>query len=324
MSRKTTSSNELSFPNSKSISPPGSLAPTSLAGPQQLVKHNHSLQAETLAEIVLPDTLRELLDNNENEGIPVSTLKYERELYRELSTCEDIDSLENRIATVLSRLGFAEYSFLRLNAVSGTEALVPTGLLASYRDKAFLCGGLMLRAESDNTRNRHLSALYHFVASAPADLLCQHSGQYVFIVGSSNEGYYLALVGSPSVSRFISMSPLRQKADTQSFRQHIECHQYALDLLAIMIEAVGGSNFPDLFDVDKKEAQVTITPRPLRLLNILAKRDVTLRQAADILCLSPDTINKHVAAAKAALGTTTLPGTLWKAVGEGLIDSAVQ
>jgi len=52
----------------------------------------------------------------------------------------------------------------------------------------------------------------------------------------------------------------------------------------------------------------------------MAKNDLTLTQAADKLCLSTHTINKHMAMAKKELGARTQATAIYRAIQGGLID----
>jgi len=269
------------------------------------------------------DKLSQLYGSDEDDETLFARLKYERALYKELGACADIHSLETSVATTLNKVGFSEYSYIRLDAINNTDALMPIGLLSSYYDKAFGSSGLLLRAQPNSVYNRHLSTLYHFVASiAPVHQATLNTRQYVLIVGDGYNGYYLSVTSltGPCSHYFMSTSPLQKQEDAKAFLQLVQNHQGVLDHLSIIIREIGCDHFPDYFGYACGINTFKINPRPLRLLNTLAKKDVSLREAAELLFVSPDTINKHVAAAKAALGTTTIATAIWKALQEGVLD----
>jgi DNA-binding CsgD family transcriptional regulator len=58
----------------------------------------------------------------------------------------------------------------------------------------------------------------------------------------------------------------------------------------------------------------------LRLLSTMAQHDVSLAQAAENLCISLDTANKHMALAKQAMGTSSQANAVYLAVRKGLIS----
>ena len=66
--------------------------------------------------------------------------------------------------------------------------------------------------------------------------------------------------------------------------------------------------------------ELTLLIKPLQLLNLLAKEDVTIYEAADILRISVHTANKYVAKIKSEFGVLTLPAAVLFAATEGLIS----
>jgi DNA-binding CsgD family transcriptional regulator len=63
-----------------------------------------------------------------------------------------------------------------------------------------------------------------------------------------------------------------------------------------------------------------INPKPIRLLTIMARSDLNLSQAAEKLCISIDTANKHMALAKEMLGSRSQANAVYRAIQKGLID----
>lgn len=64
-----------------------------------------------------------------------------------------------------------------------------------------------------------------------------------------------------------------------------------------------------------------LTPKSLKVLSTLAMHDVTLKQAADLLCISIDTANQHVALARRALGVRNTNHAIYVATQNGLITN---
>lgn len=63
-----------------------------------------------------------------------------------------------------------------------------------------------------------------------------------------------------------------------------------------------------------------VNPKSMRLLTAMAKSDLSLSQAADKLCISVDTANKHMAMAKQMFGARSQVNAVYMAVKQGLID----
>lgn len=291
--------------------------------PQTMAIQPDSASAPKHTCFITPDRLSLLFDSDDDDEALLAQLKLERKLFHDLYASESPADLSARVATALRKWGFADFTFLRLDplAAKGRDTgAMPKPLLSSYRgDGDDAMGHILVRATAGDPKTQHRALLYQFIASLPAG-----SGdtelQYVLIVSADHANAYIAPSGFADRGRYIGVSQLLEGPGERDQRRRITEHQRNIQLLADMIESIGREKFAALFKRKEYSKSAIIQRRPRALLDILAKKDVTLREAADLLQLSPDTINKHVASAKAALGTTTLSGTIWKAVNEGLID----
>lgn len=264
--------------------------------------------------------LSSLFDSDENDEALFARLKLERSFYRSFSRCGSVEEFTARIADTVTQLGFSDYSFVRLDQVknpSGSTGIVPTILLASYEDQVTECGSVMFQATANNRRNRHLSIIYHCIASLDAEhsFLNTTLEQYLLVASTGTTDYYVAPSGFPEKSYQVlihSTEKVGKNAANLSSQQEV----HPIDILAGAIEITGKEVFPEAFQSDAS----TLAPRPLQLLATMAHKDVNLREAAKILCLSTDTVNKYMAAAKATLGTSTIAATVWTAAKKGLIN----
>lgn len=265
--------------------------------------------------------LSSLFDSDENDEALFARLKLERSFYRSFSRCGSVEEFTARIADTVTQLGFSDYSFVGLGQVnnpSGDTGVVPAVLLASYDDRARESGSVMFQARADNTRNRHLSMVYHFIASLAegCDFLDTTQERYLLVGSAGVADYYLAPCGFPERSCRISTCTAEKTGkNTVVLPSKQGLHQ--MDILASAIEVTGKEVFPAALELDTPRLE----SRPLRLLTTMAHKDVNLRGAAKMLCLSTDTVNKHMAAAKKALGTSTIAGTVWVAVKRGILST---
>ena len=117
----------------------------------------------------------------------------------------------------------------------------------------------------------------------------------------------------------MALSVMSEGLAADAFQHQVESCQLALDRLANAVDALGLHQFPDLFVAGDAKGDIDISKRPLQLLRTIAEKDMTLAQASEELFISRDTANKHIAAAKEALGVTTIAGAVLKAVEEGLV-----
>ena len=265
--------------------------------------------------------LHTLFDSGEDDDAFYERVRFERGLHRALEACNSEKAFVKTIAKIINALGYTNYSFVRLhsaNNLSGRHALIPEGLFTSYDETAKRNSGVMFQAEGNSIYHQHLSLVYHFIASlaAGSDLFRTNNQQYL-LLASTTTSYNIALCGFPQHSCQYCFRRRGTRTDTPpSFNGMVG----PIDILASAIEVMGNREFPMLFRTRGNRA-LHIKKPPRRLLNTLAHEDTTMREAANILHLSIDTINKHIAQAKAVLGTKTLAGTMWMAIQHGLIES---
>ena len=249
----------------------------------------------------------------------------EQSFYRRLSRCRTVETFSRRITEAIKDLAYSNYSFIGLSQAdnpSGKPALVPTILLASYATQAGQHSAVMFQAAADSLRRSHLSMCYHFVANLAADSEFIQTGKdrYLLIVDKGGTSYYLAPCGVPALSCQVSIS-IPGKADNGVINAAgLADRQHPIDVIADVIAVLLRKTVPALYQVWRHDGRRQLTPQPRRLLNTMAHSDVNLRGAADILCLSTNTVSKHMAVAKSALGMTTIAGTLWAAAKNGIIE----
>ncbi len=108
-------------------------------------------------------------------------------------------------------------------------------------------------------------------------------------------------------------------SDKAEFREKIKHYEVVIPFLAEAIAYFGFNFFSDYFLNKNVVAELSLTPKPLKLLSILAKDGLTLKESAQKLCISVDTANKHVAAAKQSLGASTPANAIYLAATHGLL-----
>ncbi|TQV66302.1 hypothetical protein FKG94_27300 [Exilibacterium tricleocarpae] len=264
-------------------------------------------------------------DNNETDDQPFSQRKLERSFSRSLSRYKTAAAFAAGVTRIIKRLGYSDYSFIGLSSAdnpSGRTALISRILLTSYGGQAGQCGSVMFQAVADSLRNRHLSMLYLFIASLRVDNELTGAGKerYLMIADAGGARYYLAPCGVPALRGRVSVDLCGNAGrDVEKTTPQIN-ELHPLDILAGVVEAAAKETLPAILRDAENSGRRKLTARPKRLLNTIAHRDVSLREAADILCLSTNTVDKHMAAAKSALGTKTIAGTLWSAAKQGVIE----
>jgi DNA-binding CsgD family transcriptional regulator len=246
----------------------------------------------------------------------------EREFKLELSQATHTEDLEQCILKSVNLLGKSAYSLMRLDKVDNHSErgfMVPRLLLCSHRNEHRGSSTALTQAKVASIKNRHLSMLYHFIACAELDtpLLHQRQIQFMLITSARNHEYYISLNGRRfGGTRIISKNGFTKHDPSLGHDKTA----IALYHLINAIAQVGCKRFSQLFLRGTGAKRCSVSPQPQRLLNILASQDKSLSQAAEQLGITINTVNKHMATAKSALGTNTIAGTIWAAVIEGLIS----
>lgn len=135
--------------------------------------------------------------------------------------------------------------------------------------------------------------------------------------------FFIIPIGECILRSRILLEVATKDDNISNFRDHVKSCKNALQLLAEAIDYIGRRKFPKIFmyKILSEPNEVRMTPQRLKVLETLAAGDKTLPQAADHLGISIHTINKHIAEARKALGASTIPGAVYKAIKTGLIHS---
>jgi predicted DNA-binding protein (UPF0251 family) len=259
-------------------------------------------------------------------GATLSDSIREIELYVGLLESEDFADFMKRVLGKINSLGFSDYTFARLHTLGDAEAplgTAPQELLELYFKEGFAEHDLVLDyGLANNTTPIFQSTVAEHINSAPFVTETFLRNQEILRL-NQNFGrldYYVIPIQAHDGSDNILFSITSKDMNPVDFQNRIKQCAPLLQLLGKAIDYIGLCKFPDFFLRDNENRKILIHPRPLMLLNTLAKENLSLNQAAEKMCISIDTVNKHVAAAKKALGAKTIANAVYRAVKEGLID----
>lgn len=252
----------------------------------------------------------------------LDTLINQIEFVRILSVAANIEDFNKRVLRVLRPLGLTDFVFIRkkTNGVDLPSSSLPSEFLEAYLQEEHFTSDMVLDyLQADNLDPIYLSMVERVIENTLVstqsfaqnkeiiDLYRRFDFQDVFFIPvqcrkgkSGDRGVFAVMAkGMPYEDLF----PLISRSKP------------VLQLLADAVSFIGQDRF-----FAKEPSKETINSRPLRLLTTLAKNDVTLSEAADMLCVSLDTVNKHMAQAKKALGTRSQANAVYLAVQKGLIE----
>ena len=261
-------------------------------------------------------------DNNIDIGILASRL--ETEFRRALEGVETLKAFTTEIYKLLHLLGFSEFTFLHWMPGGHYHRLPPKPLLTSTSPQSVNKVLSYLVDTASGQINTDLLNIHYQETDSP--LYPPNStvrrGCYTLTTCSRNYAYLIRKCGQTSSCQQV-LCIVNDSKNSQEFKFHIEEHLLALDAITRVIETVGQDRFADLYKVEESDAKINIGSKPLRLISMIAIDDLTIGQAAERLCISVDTANKHIAKVKSELSLTTLPSAVFYATNKGLIDRII-
>lgn len=248
------------------------------------------------------------------------------ELYQKILN-STADRIVDDITSVIASMGFTDFVFGRLSekALSSGKILTSrAGLLALYRQERFFLHDIVLQHAKNTTQPIFLSTVERYLKSAPfdAELVSRNLRTMAFYNRHGySDLYYIPFDIDKGGKKRLVFSVASRDEKPANFQNKVKQATPALQLLVEFIGFVCSTRFPDILFSGKTAQDILITPKPLRLLEVLAKQNVTLKDAAAKLCITLNTANKHIAAVKHALGANTQGAAVYRAIKEGIISS---
>ncbi len=240
----------------------------------------------------------------------------------QLSDCSNLKQFKHKIQTMVSQLGFTDFSFT-VNSDQSTKCLttLPDKVRHHYlKSHLAECDLLMEHAQVDGTP-LFQSTLDDYIAQCPfsSARLDRNRKYFDLLAGLGyHDGYCVPYTDMAPTHKalFIIFSRGSERAE---FREKLKHFEVVIPFLAEAIAYFGFKLFSDYFLNKSGPRELSVTPKPLKLLSILAKDGLSLKESAHKLCISVDTANKHVAAAKQSLGASTLANAIYLAMAHGLL-----
>ncbi|MGS2722137.1 helix-turn-helix transcriptional regulator [Porticoccus sp. GXU_MW_L64] len=137
------------------------------------------------------------------------------------------------------------------------------------------------------------------------------------VVLSTDRGNY-GIVNTPVGPGIIASLALMAESESgDKLLAKVQVVSMQLHALSTTLYESLKATFPELF-LDVVEKPV-LEEKHRRLIALMAQEDLKLGEAAENLLICRDTANKHIAAAKKALGVKNTSSLIYKAAREGLI-----
>ncbi|MBN4055287.1 response regulator transcription factor [bacterium AH-315-K03] len=261
------------------------------------------------------------------QSVDINSKDYLDSLYTEFSNSRTLDDLKQRIQQCVTTLGFTDFIFMRLergwhtNATQGLLHSLPDELMRIYHENNMHVYDLMIPYGKSNTQPIFSSQVYGYIDNAPFDIdltrknrtLCQLYRRFEYFE------HYVTPIHAFNGNGNVQLMLTNKGMDKEDFQTKVTPIMPACRFLCKAIDTVTTKNFRSSF-IDMKDSPVSITPKPLSILNRLANHDISITELAKDMCISPITAHQHIAAARKALGVQTNIAAIVKAVKAGLIN----
>ena len=237
---------------------------------------------------------------------------------KQLVASKNPDDLRKRLLNIFSQFGLTDFAFIGCSQNHRPHFLLtslPKELLACYQSQKLDNYDMALDyLKTDNTSHFYHSDIQQIIEDS--QLLTHIFAKNLKIIAlykkfEFNNAYLMPYKASKESLLFSLMA---KGATAKEFMALTESCGAVLHLLGDTAIRVYENKFKRHNPAPRKN------PKPIRLLTIMAKFDLNLSQAADKLCISIDTANKHMAMAKEMFGSRSQVNAVYRAIQKGLID----
>jgi hypothetical protein len=246
----------------------------------------------------------------------------ESPLVSQLSQCTTISQFKEQVFNIIKELEFTDFSFTVVGAPSPKSLTTLPDMIAEQyiKQRLYECDILMEHAEH-SSRPLFQSTLEDYIAQCPfsSDRLTRNIHLFKTLASLGYHDRYCVSQALRSHSHKALFSLYAKNCSRSEFFAKVEQYKPVLPFLIEAVTYFAFTLFPEQFLNKTPGDQQMITPKPLRLLRTIAQDGLMLKEAANKLCISLDTANKHVATAKQALGATTLANAVYLAMINGFL-----
>ena len=253
--------------------------------------------------------------------------EYEFGYYAELSAMTNVLDFKSKILGIVQNLGFSDFAFMRIHCGDIDSRLLlttPSDMLATYFGENFMKYDMILPYAEQKLNPVYYSQLYSYSNESLYQNETTHAMKAIYDL-SKSYGFY-DFYNIPMKARNgegnVLFSVTVRGASPTDLKQKVDACHMALTLLCEAIDFVVTHKFADDLIGEKmsRPLDISINPRPLRVLKTLANNDFNIMQVADHLNISAVTANKHLETARKALGVRTNYSAIKKAILNGLFE----
>jgi DNA-binding CsgD family transcriptional regulator len=240
--------------------------------------------------------------------------------FAELNAARHEDELKAKVLDIVNRLGFSDYSVVNLDCIHEAQYplnSLPTPLIRSYYEKRLYTEDMILQRAIDNTDPFLSSLIHEHVDSAPYNSDMTRKMTAIYELNKSFGYYDCYHVPYKTQNINLLLSVVARGVSPVDFQNLIKESKQSLLLLTDAIVFMLSNRFSKLLPIRAED--LTINPKPLRVLNTLANSDLTIEQVAQKLCISVVTANQHLKTVRTKLGVRSNYASIRRCILTGII-----
>jgi DNA-binding CsgD family transcriptional regulator len=240
--------------------------------------------------------------------------------FAELNATRSEDELKAKILDIVNRMGFSDYSVVNLDCIYQPQQQLssqPPPLLKLYYERRLYTEDMILQRAINNTDPFLSSLIHEHVESAPysSDMTRKMAAIYEL---NKSFGYYDCYhIPYKTDNSYLLLSVVSRGVSPVDFRNLIKESKQSLQLLTDAVVFMLSNRFSKLLPTRAED--LTINPKPLRVLNALANNDLTIEQVAQKLCISVVTANQHLKTVRTKLGVRSNYASIRRCILTGII-----
>lgn len=221
--------------------------------------------------------------------------------FQQLTNAKDKDELSIAIMEMIGEIGFSDFCIKIIGSPDGTG-------MCSNEKLISICESKLLSYHMENSAEIvHLKERFDQVRSFP--LKCKFIDDELIKINSFSDCFSDGVMLSVYMARLKRMSIFLMASNSPINLSHINTNYQLICLLAETCCYFASDVFPEevinRYAKEIFEESKAMKGKPITLLATLVQ-GYTLKQAADKLCISLDTANKHAAKAKEIFGARTV------------------
>ena len=251
---------------------------------------------------------------------------WEARYIRLLGEAKDVTDFSNRVRRALSEMGFEHYSLARLMAPGDIELefqTVPQEVNASYKEGGFFADDVVIkhsmRQKTPIYKSTVEKCLRDTAFSSPIVDRNLELNRMLSSYGFFN--FYYIPISAANSNGCVMIAVTARDLDPVEFVRRIEKCKIKLQALGKAADYIGTTKYPAYFLSEAENRGDIIAPDSLRLLRLLIKKDLSIKEAAHELNWHRTTVDRHLKLIREAFGTKTNLRAAYLAQKFELIDS---